>query len=89
MSLERRLSLCRTDCQWRRLKQIPRAAFNQFDGEKQSRVLRACVEREKDASPGKASFSGFRGWRWAEISVLGEICDELERFGGAEGTGRI
>lgn len=81
-SLERRLSLCRTDCQWRRLKQIPRSAFNQFDVKNSPEFSAPVLKEKKDASPGKGSFSGFRGWRWAEISVLGEI---LMIWGDLEG----
>lgn len=81
-SLEKRLSLCRTDCQWRHLKQIPRAAFNQFDVENSPEFSAPVLKGKRMRHREKEVFRGFRGWRWAEISVLGEI---LMIWGDLEG----
>ena len=81
-SVEKQLSLCRTDCQYRGQKQIPRAAFNQFDVETVQSSLSLCWEK-MDASPGKEPWKFFGVSRVAVGDKrLGGNFGDLEIFGG-------
>lgn len=87
-SLKRRLSLCRTDCQWRRLKQIPRSAFNQFNVKNSPEFFALVLKEKKDASPGKGKFFGVSRVAVGGDKRFGEDFDDLGKIwrGGTGGT---
>lgn len=84
-SLERRLSLCRTDCQWRRLKQIPRSAFNQFDVKNSPEFTAPVLKEKKGCVTGKRKFFGVSRVAVGGDKRLGGDFDDLGRFGVGRG----